>query len=237
MKFAIVIPSRSASKRFPGKALYPILGIPLVIRVIRQCAKVLDPSDIYVVTEDVMVASCVLQYGYQVLIDETPASSGTEKVVQVMDQINADRIINVQGDEPVIDPVAIERMIEASLEYPDSVLQAYSPNYTGGTFYDSNSVKIVTGCDDRILYISRSLIPFGAIEFKEHVGIFSYGKHHLEAYGVCPRLPLEAVEDIELVRFLELGVEVRAVCVPGSCPVDSKNDILAVEAVICRLGL
>lgn len=231
MKHAIAIPSRYDSTRFPGKALHPICGVPMVIRVVRQCLKVLDPMDVYVVTEDDKVANCVTEYGYQVLIDRTKASSGTEKIVQVMDEIDADRITNVQGDEPVIEPASIRKVMMASEEHPDCVLQGF--HWSNKSL--KNSIRIVADLSGRMLYISRSPIPAGGDVFREYVGVYSFGKHHLKAFGKHnDRLPLETAEDIELLRFLEIGESIRVVEIAPTHHVDYPSDVLVVEHIIER---
>jgi 3-deoxy-manno-octulosonate cytidylyltransferase (CMP-KDO synthetase) len=185
-------------------------------------------AHICVVTEDDKVADCVKQHGYPVLIDRNKASSGTEKIVQVMDQIDADRILDVQGDEPVVSKNSIRKMIEASIAYPHDVLQAY--HWCDRD--DLNSVKIVADRSNKILYISRQNIPTGAETFMEHVGIFSYNRDHLETYGVRSRMRLEGLEDVEQLRFLELGETMLAIEVEPSHPVDSIADIPIVERIV-----
>jgi len=233
--YTVAIPSRYASTRFPGKALYEIHGVPMVIRVVRQCLKVFNASDVFVVAEDNKVADCVREHGYQVLVDERPATSGTEKIAQLMDQLPGDRIINVQGDEPIVSPQAIENVVLAGDEYPDCVIQACFNSERS----DPNSVKMVVDRYGRVLYFSRQPIPTGAKNFLEHVGIFSYNKEQLAAYNTVDRrmrpsgrMPLEEAEDIELLRFIELGVPVMIAGVPPSRPVDSLDDIPFVESVI-----
>ena len=162
MTAAAIIPARWASTRFPGKPLFPILGKPLIQHVWEHCLKAKTLSQIIIATDDMRIAEASFDFGAEVSLTSPKHPSGTDRIAEVAARLRGFRhIINVQGDEPALDPRLIDRLVQA-LQH-DSKLKmvtAASPFETESDALNPNNVKVVTALDDRALYFSRSLIPF-----------------------------------------------------------------------------
>jgi 3-deoxy-manno-octulosonate cytidylyltransferase (CMP-KDO synthetase) len=227
---AIVIPARTGSKRFPNKTLVDIGGLPMVIRVATIASEVLAKKHIYIVTPDEGIRFVAQNYGFQCIVDDREASSGTEKMAQCVDQIREYNLIHIHGDEPTITPESIEKVIKAKLDNRSNVLQGYylvdKCNLTPTT------VTMVTDEDEYVLYISRHPIPYNGSIFKKTCGIFGYDKLRIECFEREKRTPLEEIENIEQLRFLEDGWPMIGVQVGLTQPVDVPEDLEKVKSIL-----
>lgn len=238
VKLAIVIPARYQSGRLPGKPLIKIAGVPMIERTYRQCAKAFPASDIYVATDDERIAVSCRVAGIQVIMTSRNCLTGTDRVAEAARYIDADILINVQGDEPLFNPDDIRMFVAAALEHPDEVLNGYG-EITDETLFRSTSMpKVVFDKQERLLYMSRAAIPTTKHNQFEiawrQVCIYAFPRSALEQFSSHKeKTRLEAVEDIEILRFVEMGVPVRMVRVSSdSIPVDNPEDVALVEAVL-----
>ena len=239
MKAIAVIPARYASTRLPGKPLLDICGKPMIQRVWDAVSQVHRLDDIIVATDDMRIAKVVEGFGGKVCMTSPDCQSGSDRVREAAEAIDADVFINIQGDEPLLEPSAIEALINvfaedesvqvATLCSPISEEQARSPH----------QVKVVRDHVGNALYFSRSLIPFDRDERKNsthylgHVGIYAYKSDKLRIFSELAPSPLEKIEKLEQLRFLQSGIPIRVLEIPSfGAGVDTFDDLERVRTVI-----
>lgn len=233
MNFALIIPARYKSTRFPGKSLAKINGIPLLKRVWDICIRVVSEQKVFVATDDIRIEKYCIDNNINVLITSESCLTGTDRVYEASLQIDADFYINVQGDEPTLDPKDISLVISHATK--SDVVNAMCPILDESDYKNQNVPKVVTRLNDKLLYMSRGSIPSNKrsefIKAMKQVCIYSFSKKALhDFYHSRGKTPLEEIEDIEILRFLELGYEVSMVRVSASSlAVDVPEDILRVE--------
>lgn len=243
MKSILVIPARYQSTRFPGKPLTDILGKSMIRRVYEQCLKAYPAEDIYVATEDKRIMEHCREHGIKAVMTTDNCLTGTDRVAEVAMQIDADYYINVQGDEPVFNPQDIQVIVQALNQYPGEILNGYCPIEEEEMYHSVSIPKVVFRPDGRLLYMSRSPIPGnkqGAFRWS-HRQVCTYAfpkKALLEFYDRNEKTPLEAQEDIEILRFLEMGYEVRMLEMSKeSIAIDHPEDIeKVIHRIQCHVG-
>jgi len=238
VKYIIVIPARMHSTRLPGKPLVDIRGKSLIQRTYEQCIKAVDPSLVFVATDHGKIKAHCESFNMQVVMTSAHCLTGTDRVAEVATQIPADYYINVQGDEPVINPQDIKDVAAAIEQHPGSIINGYAP-IDNAAMWDSCSVpKVVVREDGRILYMSRAPIPGNKSgNFQKawrQVCVYAYTKSALAAFvSRQEKTELEGEEDLEILRFLEMGYEVQMVKLSAdSIAVDHPEDV---ERVVERL--
>ena len=225
-KVIIVIPARYKSSRFEGKPLAKILGKPMILRVCDLCAAALEKDNIYVATDDKRIKQKVEQAGYKAVMTSDKHLTGTDRIAEVSELVDADIYINVQGDEPIVDPTDILKIIREKIEYPDN----------------PNIIKVVFNEKNKLIYMSRSRLPgsknSGFVEsgYNKAVCIYAFNKEELKAFSEFGRKSvLEKIEDIEILRFLDLEIDVKLVETNSdSLAVDEEDDILKVEKYLLK---
>ncbi|CAN5533700.1 3-deoxy-manno-octulosonate cytidylyltransferase [soil metagenome] len=217
-KTAVVIPARWGSTRFPGKALYPILGKPLVQHVWERCMKAKGASQVIVATDDMRIAEAAFAFGAEVTLTSPDHPTGTDRIAEVAARLRGyTSIINVQGDEPAVEPRLIDRLIATMQSHPKAeMVTAASPFENSDDALNPNNVKVVTALDGRALYFSRSVIPFNrdgsnALEPLWHIGIYGYRRDFLKQFVRWKPSPLEESEKLEQLRALEHGATIHVV--------------------------
>lgn len=231
--FIVVIPARFASTRFPGKALADLGGMSVLRRCFLQVQKVVPFADIYVATDDQRIVAECETFGMQWVMTSSECLTGTDRVAQVARQISTEWYINVQGDEPFLDPHGLQRVINFTLASTGdvAVVNAYAPIASDAEFRSATVPKVVVTNAGKLLYISRAAIPTDkSLTFRgasRQVGLYAFRQHALSAFsGTSVKTPIESVEDIEILRFLELGYEVAMVEVPrGGIAIDTPEDL------------
>lgn len=244
MKIAAVIPARLASTRFPEKPLAHILGKPMILWVAELTAKAVGHADTYVATDHEKIAKVVTDAGFQVVMTSPDALTGTDRIAEAARKIDADMFINVQGDEPMLDPQSIITVAEVAKKYPGCVVNAYAAITPDEDPDNVNLPKCVMASDGRLLYMSRAALPAAKSAdkrpkvFHKQVCIYAFGRDHLERYiGAGAKAPCESHEDIEILRFLDMGVEVRMVELESTTlAVDVPEDVALVEAAMRKVG-
>ena len=237
-KVAVVIPARYKSSRFPGKPLAKIKGKEMVIWVAEIAKKAVGIENVYIATENEEIVDVVKGYGYKVVLTSDTCLTGTDRVAEAALEIDADIIVNVQGDEPLLNPEDIKRVINTKLKYPDHIIncEAYLNSHEDVT--DKKIPKVITNLKNELIYSSRNPIPGtktgNGKRPKKQICIYAFNREHLKAFtDQTFKTPLEAEEDIEINRFVELGYKVKMVEVDGSTiAVDYPQDIHTVESLL-----
>jgi 3-deoxy-manno-octulosonate cytidylyltransferase (CMP-KDO synthetase) len=233
----VVIPARYKSSRFPGKPLAKINGKEMVIWVAEIAEKAVGVDNVYVATENEEISKVVKKYGYKVILTSDSCLTGTDRVAEASKEIDADIFINVQGDEPMVDPNDIIKVIDYKKKYPNHVINCMSDLHSDETPNDKKIPKVICDLDNNLVYCSRTKIPGnkndGCGSFKKQVCIYGFSKQQLQNFTENSKTPLEAMEDIEIIRFLEKGIKVKMVNVDNvSYAVDYVEDIKIVEKTL-----
>ena len=238
MKSAIIIPARYQSSRFPGKPLVNILGVSMIHRVWQQCSKAIKPEHIFVATDSEKIAEHCRDHGIQIIMTSNRCLTGTDRIYEASNHINAKTIINVQGDEPLVDPKDIQTIVAAVDKYPNQIINAMCPVQSEEDYRSTTIPKVVFRPDGRLLYMSRASIPtdknLNYSKAWRQVCIYAFPSKALKSFGNTDfKTPLESLEDIEILRFLELGYEVKMIEVSlSSIAVDIPDDVKKVEKAI-----
>lgn len=238
MRIVAIIPARYASTRFPQKPLAPILGKPMILWVAELTAEAVGSENTYVATDHEAIREVVLNAGFQAVMTSPDAMTGTDRIAEAAEQIEADYYINVQGDEPMLAPESITKVIDYAREYPGSIINGYAKIDLDEDPNDVNIPKCVLGSDGRLLYMSRVALPASKDVSKQplviykQVCIYALNGKHLKAFSsATEKAPCEKYEDIEILRFLDMGYDVRMVELPGdTLAVDKPDDIFRLEA-------
>jgi len=239
-KIVIVIPARYKSSRFEGKPLAEILGEPMILKVCKLCNKVLDKQHIYVATDNNLIKDMVESAGFKVVMTSVAHETGTDRVAEAATLIDADIYVNVQGDEPVLNPNDIRKIIEEKLQSKNHVINGYTVILPKEDADNRNIPKVIFTERKRMVYMSREKLPgfkSGSNkpnEYYKQVCIYAFNKSELDAFSKYGgKTSLEHSEDIEILRFLELDIPVKLVkTASASIAVDVPEDIAKVERYI-----
>ncbi len=240
MRSVVVIPARYASSRFPGKPLVPLLGKPMINWVAELSAKAVGPENVYVATDDDRIASTVREAGYNVVMTSSEALTGTDRLAEAARSIDADIYVNVQGDEPLVDPNDILKVISAKESNLSCVVNGFSWVSDNEDPSSVNIPKVITTEGNELVYMSRALIPGykdkknSPAAYKKQVCIYAFTGDELRDFLEFGRKSeLEACEDIEILRFLEMDKKVLMIeTKPGSLAVDAPEDVDKVESAM-----
>jgi 3-deoxy-manno-octulosonate cytidylyltransferase (CMP-KDO synthetase) len=239
-----IIPARYHSKRFPGKALALIGGVPLIVRVLQSAQKSSHLDEVIVATDDQNIANTVTRFGGRVIITNENHTTGSDRIAEAAQGLDCDFIVNIQGDEPFISAEIIDQVTKA-LENPDIVMSsACAPLSSFSDFSNPNAVKVVLDQAGDALYFSRSPIPFfryGAADHIgafRHIGIYGFKKEFLGKFAALPQTPLEIFESLEQLRALEHGYKIRVLIVDFKfAGIDSPDDLALAEEILLKQGL
>lgn len=242
MRSVIIIPARYSSSRYPGKPLVPLLGKPMILWVAELAARTIGAENVYVATEDERIAKVVEEAGFQSVMTSDNALTGTDRLAQAAEQVQADIYINVQGDEPLADPKDILKVRDTKQAYMDDVINGFSWVGDNEDPLSVNIPKVITNERNELVYMSRVALPgfkdpnCAPARYKKQVCIYAFTREELSAFGSFGRKSeLEYSEDIEILRFLEMGKTIRMVETrPGSLAVDVPEDVPKVEAALRR---
>ena len=222
MKFVGIIPARYASQRFPGKPLAILGGKPVIQRVYEQVKTVLD--DVYVATDDDRILKTVESFGGKAVMTSPNHKSGTDRCFEALSKsgVEADVVVNVQGDEPFIAASQLEsikRCFEDDNTDIATLVQPFTPSDGLEALQNPNSPKVVVGANDYALYFSRSVIPYlRGVEpsewlsrhtFYKHIGLYAYRVPTLKKIPSMPQGVLEKAESLEQLRWLEAGLRIK----------------------------
>jgi 3-deoxy-manno-octulosonate cytidylyltransferase (CMP-KDO synthetase) len=233
-----VIPARFQSSRFPGKALALLASKPIIQHVWERCMRATTLSDVIVATDDSRIYNEALRFGAKAAITSPSHLSGTDRVAEVAAGDSAATVIvNIQGDEPLIDPAAIDAAALALLADPSLPMATLSKRIERvDEITNPNVVKVVTGVTGDAIFFSRNPIPYdrsGGATYYKHIGLYVYRRDFLLAYPGLPVGPLEKIECLEQLRALENGYRIGVVETDyESIGVDTPEDLETVSRMI-----
>jgi len=235
-----VIPARFASTRLPAKVLAEIDGHPMIEHVYRRAASCATVSRVIVATDDLRVATAVRRFGGEVRMTRGDHPSGTDRLAEVAATLDCDVVVNVQGDEPLIDPDSITEAVVPFASDPTlQVTTLYRRISAGSELTDPNIVKIVVDRGGFALYFSRAPIPHvrdprgGWPPLLKHVGVYAYRRSALLVLAALDPTPLERAESLEQLRALEHGIRIKAVETQyESFGVDTPEDLEQVRRLL-----
>jgi 3-deoxy-manno-octulosonate cytidylyltransferase (CMP-KDO synthetase) len=236
MEYIVVIPARYKSTRFPGKPLIDINGKSMLLRTYQQCLKAVDASLIFVATEDQRIVDHCKEFGMQVILTSDNCLTGTDRIAEVATMVHADYYINVQGDEPLFNPNDIVKIISLLKAYNGEVLNGYCAIDNERQYHSVSVPKVVFRPNGKLLYMSRSGIPGNKnsafVKAWRQVCIYAFPAVALKDFSSrTNKTILEAEEDIEILRFLELDYDVRMIELSNeSIAIDNPEDVAEVLA-------
>jgi 3-deoxy-manno-octulosonate cytidylyltransferase (CMP-KDO synthetase) len=220
MKVAGVIPARWGSTRFPGKSLAVLCGKPLIQWVYEQASRAEQLDSLIVATDDERIQTGVTSFGGKTVMTRTDHPSGTDRAAEAIGSAECDVVVNIQGDEPFIEPLLIDQLVEVMRSESQWDMATAAVRTSDITEIRQPSVvKVVVDGENRALYFSRSVIPFdrdgghteGEVSYLRHVGIYAYRRHFLERFVKTPPCANEQVERLEQLRALHIGAAIKVV--------------------------
>ena len=237
-----IIPARYLSSRFPGKPLANICGKMMIQWVYERVASVEEIASVYVATDDVRIFEAVENFGGNAIMTGE-CSCGTERVYQACKDIEADIILNVQGDEPLIRPEMIRNLIAAFTDSNVQMATLKKKIVNNDELNNPNVVKVITDEFDDAIYFSRFAIPYDRerkeeIDIYKHIGIYGYKRSFLEKFVAMPQTNLEKIECLEQLRVIENGYKIRVKETQyQSIGVDQPSDVARVEERMKKEGI
>ena len=236
-----VIPARFKSSRYPGKPLVDILGKPMILWVAELSSKALGKENVVVATEDDRIMKVAMDAGFRAIMTSDSHLTGTDRIAEVAMKIGADIYINIQGDEPTVNPDIISKIVKEKMENDNYVINAMAKLSADEYPQNVNIPKVITNINNDMVYMSRVAIPgYKDIQnrpdnYYKQVCIYAFNRKQLEKYrNYGHKGNLEESEDIEILRFLDLGVPVKMIEVESeSYAVDVEGDLINVQK---RLG-
>jgi 3-deoxy-manno-octulosonate cytidylyltransferase (CMP-KDO synthetase) len=240
-KVVVVIPARYGSTRFPGKPLVLLAGKPMIQRVYERAKLAQRASQVIVATDDERIIKVVEGFGGEARLTRREHRTGTERVAEVAAHVPGEVFVNVQGDEPLLDPVAVDTAVASLLEEPQaSISTVATPVKTPGDLMDPNVVKTVLDFDGNALYFSRAPIPWVRdtaskiqVRHLKHLGLYVFEREALLEYPTLPGGELERIEQLEQLRWMENGWKIRVAEVEhDAVSVDVPEDVTRVEKLL-----
>lgn len=242
MKIICVIPARYKSSRFPGKPLADICGKPMIWWVYQQCRKVEDFSEVYVATDNQQIYERCVSLNLNVIMTSEKHPTGTDRVGEVAEKIDADLIVNVQGDEPLLEPETIRAAILPFYKDPDLKISNLMTEIKNPVDVVNFTIpKVITNKDGLGIYLTRATAPYpkGSLDYKYYKQVCVYGFKPEALNFFCDygkkhgKAKIEAIEDIEILRFIENGMRVQYIEVNSdTVAVDTKNDLDKVRRIM-----
>jgi 3-deoxy-manno-octulosonate cytidylyltransferase (CMP-KDO synthetase) len=239
MRSVIIIPARYGSSRYRGKPLVKILNREMILRVADICSKVVDNKNLFIATDSKKIAKVVKKENYNVLMTSSKCLTGTDRVAEASKKIKSKIYINVQGDEPTINPIDIKKIIKAKMKYPNYVVCGYDKINRLEKPSNINLPKVVLNKNQELIYISRALIPGSKkkilkYQYLKQVCIYAFNKKELiKFYSKNSKSKIESIEDIEILRFFDLGIKIKMIKLnSNSVAVDEFKDVIKAEKLI-----
>ncbi|MBR2774401.1 MAG: 3-deoxy-manno-octulosonate cytidylyltransferase [Selenomonadaceae bacterium] len=238
MKSICVIPARYSSTRLPGKPLADICGKPMICRVWERASRARSVAEVIVATDDERILRAVEEHSGRAMMTRADHKTGTDRLAEVAEHFpDVEVVVNVQGDEPLIEPSLIDELVAQFVEDKDLQMATVATELTDAAEMNNpNNVKVVLDMNDNALYFSRSLIPYprnaGKSPVFKHIGIYAYRRQFLIDYAKMKSTPLEQAESLEQLRALENGFKIRVI--KSSCQfigVDTEEDLRLVNEI------
>ncbi len=239
MKIVAVIPARYNSTRFPGKPLADICGKPMIWWVYNQVKKVKEINEVYVATDDERIEKVCTDYNFNVVMTSVDNETSTTRVQEVSNKVKADLYLVINGDEPLIDPNVIRKIIpQEEINNNDIYVANLMTKITDPVqMLDFTNIKVVTDVNNNAMFFSRSPIPYPKnsldYSFYKHVGVLIYNKKALDFFKNTKKGKIEMIEDVNEIRFLENGEKIKMVEVESeSLSVDTPKDLIKIRELI-----
>ena len=238
MKAICVIPARYSSTRLPGKPLKDICGKPMICRVYERASRAKSVAEVIVATDDERILQAVEKNFGKAIMTRADHKTGTDRLAEVAEKFpDVEVIVNVQGDEPLIEPALIDELVSEFVKDKNLQMATVATELTDADEMNNpNNVKVVFDKNNDALYFSRSLIPYprnaGAAKIFKHIGIYAYRRNFLLNYAKMEPTPLEQSESLEQLRALENGFKIRVI--KSSCRfvgVDTEEDLKLVNEI------
>ena len=232
----VIIPARYESSRFPGKPLKKILGKEMILWVSESCSKAVGKKNVYVATNHFEINNLLIKNGFNTIMTSNKAETGTDRIAECVENLNYEIIINVQGDEPLVDPEDIKKCIKYKKQFPEKIINGYTFLNKKEDPNNVNIPKLVTNDKNELIYMSRKAIPGykndknKPILYKKQVCIYGFHKKELVSFKAHGKSKIENFEDIEILRFFELNKTILMFeCISPTIAVDVPEDIEIVE--------
>ena len=236
MKIIGVIPCRYQSSRFPGKSLALISGKPMMWHVYQRALESNVLDEVYIATDDERIVKVANEHNLKTVMTSDKHETGTDRVAEVASQIQADYYINIQGDEPFIEPEAIKLVAQAIIDCDNPLVQAanaYTSMQDISDVVDTNTVKVVMDVNQRALAYSRQPIPYpkaNTAKYSKQLGLYAFKQSGLQVFSENLPASLEKVEGVEMYRLLEHGYSIQMVKTNDvSISVDTPSDLKRVQ--------
>ena len=244
MKALGVIPARFGSTRLPEKILRSIAGKPMIQHVWERAKQAKKIEDVVVATDDDRILQCVEGFGGRAVMTRADHPNGTSRIAEVTERFGHEIVINIQGDQPLVDPQALEEMVGSFEKAKDLEVLTLAVRMTDRASYENpNVVKVVCDAQGDALYFSRATIPFVqgaqhcAFSFLKHLGVYGYRKDFLLKFVAWQPGILENIEKLEQLRILERGRSIRVIeTTYDFISVDTEEDLREVESRLSRTG-
>lgn len=237
----IIIPARYGSSRYKGKPLVKLLNRELVLRVADVCSKTVGRKNIYIATDNEKISKVVISAKYNCIMTSRNCLTGTDRVAEASKNIKAKIYINVQGDEPLVDPKDIKKIITAKKKFPNYVICGYGKINKLQDPKSLNLPKVVVNSNQELVYISRSLIPGSKKILKNknyyrQICIYAFNNNELKKFlSFKKKSSIEEMEDIEILRFFDLGIKIKMIKLnSNSVAVDEISDVKIAEKLILK---
>lgn len=234
-----IIPCRYGAVRFPGKPLANIHGKPMMWHVYQRAMEAGILDEVYIATEDQRIFDAARDLGLPVLMTSAHHPTGSDRVAECVSLVEAEMYVNIQGDEPMIDPEAIRKVVTGLRDSEDETIlvsNAYAFFEDAGDVVDTNNVKVTLRRDGTALSYSRQPIPYpksSAVRYRRQLGLYAFSRTGLELFAELEPGPVEMAEGVEMLRYLEYGYNVRMVEVTDhSIPVDTLTDLERVRQAL-----
>jgi len=241
MRTLAVIPARFASRRFPGKPLVKILDKPMIQWVWEAVVKATSINSAAIATDDERIAKTAIGFGARVVMTSPDHVSGSDRVAEVARKARVGFVVNIQGDEPLLEPSVIDAVVEALQRDSEADIATPVTHIEEEEAKSPDVVKVVVDRKGKALYFSRALVPYPArhqTTFLRHIGIYAFRKYALLNFVRQGPSTLERIEGLEQLRALEMGMKIKAVSVKfTSCSVDRPEDVPVVEKLMREKGL
>lgn len=242
-----IIPARFASSRFPGKPLVEILGKPMIQRTWERAKMASTLDHVVIATDDDTIAKLCREFGADVVMTSETCRNGTERCNEALDKLGKDYdvVVNIQGDEPLIEPEIIDGIVKALQVSPDAVFSTAVTSLKPEDGTDPNRVKCIVDNNGYAIYFSRGLIPYNKsgkvnpkFPYLLHLGIQSYDAKFLKIYGELAATPLQLEEDLEQLKVLENGYKMKVIKVDHDAHgVDTPEDVEKIEALMREMNI
>ena len=240
-KILALIPTRLNSKRLPAKALLPINNMPLVMHVYKRTVLSKKINDVYICCDDKKIFNTVKKFGAKVIMTSKSHTNGTDRICEAFKKIKNNKkyklVVDVQGDEPLISPNHISKVVDHHLKNMDADI--ILPNLKVKSTNNTNIVKLVTNKKNQVMYISRANIPYEfknkAKYLKKHLSVISFKPKSLIAFSKSKISEIEKIEDIELLRAIDIGLKIKTINLKGdSFSIDIFEDYKKAQNQISR---